>query len=156
FAHLSKALLKADDLGSVKIATRENLCGTWFRAGDLGFIFGERGLGKTMLGFDLAQSLSEGRSCGPWPITKSRRVLYCDGEMPLDEMRDRHAGLKQADSALTILHHEQLFSETGYVLNLTARPMQDAVMELCERKEIEVVFLDNLSCLFSGMKENEA
>ena len=154
--HLSTALLKADDLGSVKITTRENLCGTWFRAGDLGFIFGERGLGKTWLGFDMAVCLSEGRAFGPWPITSSRRVLYLDGEMPLDGIRDRHLALRQANSPLTILHHEQLFQQTGFVLNLTARPMQDAVMELCEKKEVEVVILDNLSCLFSGMKENEA
>lgn len=156
FDLLSAALMKADDLGSVKITTRENLCGTWFRAGDLGFIFGERGLGKTWLGFDMAECLSEGRSCGPWPITTSRRVLYVDGEMPLDGIRDRHQALRRADTALTVLHHERLFHETGAVLNLTSREAQNAVIELCEQKQIEVIILDNLSCLFSGMKENEA
>ncbi len=153
---LSKALLKADDLVSVKITSRENLCGTWFLAGDLGFIFGERGLGKTWLSLDMAECLSDGRPCGPWPITTSRRVLYVDGEMPLDGIRDRHHALKQADSPLTILNHERLFHETGAVLNLTSKDAQDAVLELCEQKQIEVIILDNLSCLFSGMKENEA
>lgn len=153
---LTGALLSADSLATVEIVPRETLFGTWFRQGDLGFIFGERGLGKTWLAMDMARSLAEGRQLGPWPANKARRVLYIDGEMPLDSLRDRDTALRLTDGALYVLQHEHLFQKAGCVLNLTERSTQEAVLELCVKEGIEVVFLDNLSCLFSGIKENDA
>ena len=44
-ADLTAGMMAADELDSAQIPKRENLCGTWFRQGDLGFIFGPRGLG---------------------------------------------------------------------------------------------------------------
>ncbi len=34
--------------------------------------------------------------------------------------------------------------------------VQDALLEKCQQDKIEVLILDNLSCLFSGIKENDA
>ncbi len=153
---LTGALLRADALATVEIKPREYLCGTWFREGDLGFLFGERGLGKTWLALDLARSLSEGRAVGPWPVTKARRVLYVDGEMPLDGIRDRDEALRQQDGTLDVLNHEWLFQTAGMVLNLAERNTQAALTAMCEAKNFEVIILDNLSCLFSGVAENDA
>jgi hypothetical protein len=153
---LTESLLAADNLASVEIMPRENLCGTWFRQGDLGFIFGERGLGKTWLALDLARGLAEGRAVGPWPVTKPRRVLYTDGEMPLDGIRDRNASLYQCHGPLFILNHEWLFQKTGAVLNLSDKGAQASLLAMCEAEKFEVIILDNLSCLFSGIAENDA
>ena len=153
---LTGALLRADALATVEIKPREHLCGSWFREGDLGFIFGERGLGKTWLALDVARGLAEGRAVGPWPVTKPRRVLYVDGEMPLDEIRNRDTGLRKGNGSLSVLNHEWLFQTAGLVLNLAERNTQAAVSAMCDAEKIEVVILDNLSCLFSGVPENEA
>lgn len=153
---LSAALLSTNKLATIEIPPRENLCGSWFKQGDLGFIFGERGLGKTWLTLDLATGLANGRKVGPWEVPKSRRVLYVDGEMPLDGMRDRLAALEGTADSLLVLNHEWLFQDKGCVLNLSGGQAQSAIVGLCESERIEVLILDNLSCLFSGMKENEA
>jgi len=153
---LSASLLAADLLATVEIVPRESLCGTWFRQGDLGFIFGERGLGKTWLALDIARGLAEGRAIGPWPVTKARRVLYIDGEMPLDGIRDRDAALRCGDGGLFVLNHEWLFQKSGCVLNLSDDSAQTSVLTLCEAEKFEVVILDNLSCLFRGIAENDA
>jgi hypothetical protein len=153
---LSSVLLQADKLAEVEIVPRENLLGTWFRQGDLGFIFGERGLGKTWLSLDIARGLAEGRSVGPWKVPKARRSLYVDGEMPLDEIRDRDAALRRGDGGLFILNHEWIFQKKGCVLNLTDRGAQAALLALCVAEGVEVLFLDNLSCLFNGVAENDA
>lgn len=154
--NLAAALLSADMLGSVEIKPRANLCGTWFRQGDLGFIFGERGLGKTWLAMDLAHGIAEGRAVGPWSVGNGRRVLYVDGEMPLDGIRDRVLSLRERDGSLVVLNHEALFQKTGCVLNLTDRVTQASLLSLCDSEGFEVVILDNLSCLFSGIAENDA
>jgi putative DNA primase/helicase len=153
---LASALLPADSLASAEIKPRENLCGTWFRQGDLGFVFGVRGLGKTWFGLDLGRALSEGRQVGPWLVSKKWRVLYIDGEMPLDGIRERNGSLRKSDGSLVILNHEWLFQKTGYVLNLSEAGTQAAILALCDSEQFGVLILDNLSCLFSGMAENDA
>jgi hypothetical protein len=105
----------------------------------------------------LARCIAEGRNCGPWTISKSRSVLYVDGEMPLDGLRERDRALRQKITApLYFLHHDQHFRLTGRGLNLTDPIAQAALLAAIEECRAEVVFLDNLSCLFSGMRENEA
>jgi hypothetical protein len=54
------------------------------------------------------------------------------------------------------LQHEALFHLTGKVLNLTNPIVQTALLEKCQHDKIEVLILDNLSCLFTGIKENDA
>ena len=153
---LSAGLLQADQMGALEITPRDSVCGTWFKVGDLGFVFGPRGLGKTWFTMNLARSIGEGRPIGPWPVPESRKVLYIDGEMPLDTIRDRNASLGTGDAKLCFLNHEWLFQKTGSVLNLTDRIAQTAVLKLCRDQGAEVLILDNLSCLFSGMAENDA
>lgn len=153
---LGAAMLAANSLGNIQIVSRENICSSWLRQGDLGFVFGERGVGKTWFGLDLARGIAEGRKIGPWDVPKSRKVLYVDGEMPIDEVRQRDASLRQGDGDLHFLNHEWLFEKTGVVLNLCDRSTQSALTTCCRTNNIEVLVLDNLSCLFSGMEENKA
>jgi hypothetical protein len=77
--------------------------------------------------------------------------------MALDDIRKRDAALSTgAVEGMFYLHHEVLFHTTGTVLNLTDPAAQAALLEKCERDGIEILVLDNLSCLFTGIKENDA
>lgn len=153
---LSGALLTCAELQVADLPPREALCGGWFRQGSLGFLYGPRGLGKTWFSSGLARALVEGGSFGPWKAPKSRRVLYVDGEMPLEEMRSRNVSLSRGDGELVFLSHEWLFHRTGKVLNLADRETQAALLKVCKERRFDVLFLDNLSCLFSGVAENDA
>jgi putative DNA primase/helicase len=114
-------------------------------------------LGKTWLAMLLARRCSEGGHLADWTVHKPRRVLYLDGEMPLDAIMERDLALSAAPTqSLYYLQHEALFHLTGQVLNLTSPTIQEALMEHCLTARIEVLILDNLSCLFSGLKENDA
>src|SRR5207247_6387631 len=61
-----------------------------------------------------------------------------------------------AADGMLYLQHEALFHLTGKVLNLTSASVQGALLESCQQRRVEVIFLDNLSCLFTGIKENDA
>lgn len=155
--NFTKSILSAATLDTLDIPERESVVGTWWREGGQGFVFGPRGLGKTWLSVYLARCIAEGRDCGPWTISKARRVLYVDGEMALDALRERDRALRHNPAApLYFLSHDQHFRLTGRGLNLTDPLAQAALMSACEQHRAEVVFLDNLSCLFSGMRENDA
>lgn len=156
-ADFDKATCLASKLAEIKIPAREPIAGSWLKEGDLGYIYGPRGLGKTWLAMKLARCIAEGVAIGDWTVHKPRRVLYVDGEMPFDGIRERDSVLSStAEANISYLHHETLFHSTGRVLNLTNPLAQAALLDKCKREKIEVLFLDNLSCLFSGIKENDA
>lgn len=156
-AHLAKAICRADGLAQIAVPPREPILGAWFKEGDLGFIYGARGLGKTWLAMLLGRRCAEGGSVAEWTVHKPRRVLYVDGEMALDNIKERDAALSDRPAdGIFYLQHEALFHLTGQVLNLTNPVVQAALLETCKQCETEILLLDNLSCLFTGVKENDA
>ena len=83
-------------------------------------------------------------------------MCYIDGEMPLDLMQIRHRAISQVEGPIHYLHHEQLFDRAGQVLNLTDPACQEAVVGYCLRHQIKLLVIDNLSCLFRDVRENDS
>jgi DNA-binding transcriptional ArsR family regulator len=150
-----QAVCTSEQLENLSISARKFLIGSWMREGDSGFVFGERGSGKTWLIDAIATHLSAGEDLFDWTVPEPCNVLLVDGEMPLDESRDRLKGMSPSNTGLHVLHHEKLF-DLGLAMNLTQPRQQRIITEICTRKEIKLLILDNLSCLFSGIKENDA
>jgi len=154
---LNAAVVTSSELHDLELVPRKKLLGDWFCEGDLGFIFAFRGVGKTWLALAIAQALSTGRKLGDWQAHEPVKVLYVDGEMPLDLIRDRCEGLNGSNAGkLEFLNHEILFERTGKVLNITKPEVQEAITQRCVKTGSKVLILDNLSTLASGMRENEA
>jgi AAA domain len=151
---ISRALVTSAELESLNLRPRDPLLADWLCAGDQGMIYAYRGVGKTWFALGIAKAPSSGGTFGPWKAHRPTKVLYVDGEMPADLMRQRDRGLGQGE--LYFLNHEILFDRTEKVLNITNSEVQRAIMNLCINQVIEVVMLDNLSTLASGMKENDA
>jgi hypothetical protein len=83
------AMCTHDVLKSLPITPRNELIGNWMREGDLGFAYGHRGDGKTWFGYILISHLSRGDAIDEdWPVVQAN-VLLVDGEMPIDETRNR-------------------------------------------------------------------
>jgi RecA-family ATPase len=156
----NKAMSAAAGLAGIAVPPCRPIIGKWFKQGDLGFICGPRGLGKTWLAMLLARKCAEGASLGglaEWQVHGQRRVLYVDGEMSMDGIRERDSALSAcAAPGMFYLQHEALFHLTGKVLNLAEPDAQAALLEKCLQESIEILVLDNLSCLFSGMRESDA
>jgi len=141
---------------SLKLEPRKSVIGGWCFVGDLGFIYAGRGVGKTWLAMDIAHALAEGREAvGPWPIYEVFRVLYIDGEMPPQDIKARDFALGNPTENLAYINHELLFLRTGRIMNLADPQFQLAVIARCQAENRNVLFLDNLSSLASGVNENE-
>lgn len=152
---LKKGTFPCTRLADVPLPPRARILGDWFMEADLGFVFAPRGLGKTWLSLAMATAIASGEQCGPWLASSAKKVLYVDGEMPLQSLGERTEGMGGVEN-LAVLNHEVLFHLTGKVLNLADRETQDALSAQMLADGVKVLFLDNLSCLFSGVKENEA
>jgi hypothetical protein len=153
--HLNASVCTSSNLRNLAFQPRLPIVANWFLQGDLGFIFAPRGLGKTWLSLLIAQGIATGRPIGPWSVHGIRRVLYIDGEMPPDSVRDRDASLGDPCDNLIFLNHQILFEKTGQVINLASISVQEAITEFLLDNKIDVLFLDNLSTLVSGVQENK-
>ncbi|MBA2435100.1 MAG: AAA family ATPase [Chthoniobacterales bacterium] len=121
---IEQAVVTSSELATLELAPRARLLGDWFCEGDLGIIYAFRGVGKTWLALLIARALSEGDSVGEWKAHARTKVLYIDGEMPADLMRDRDSGLTSGEGEIEFLNHEILFERADKVLNITNRGLQ--------------------------------
>jgi hypothetical protein len=151
---IDSATVTSDELAALKLAPRLPLLGEWLCEGDYGIIYAPRGTGKTFFALLIAKAVSASGHVGEWRAPGCARVLYIDGEMPADLMRDRDSGLGSGN--VEFLNHEILFDRKEKVLNITDPQLQHAILGRGIRKGTKLVVLDNLSTLASGVKENDA
>jgi putative DNA primase/helicase len=152
---LAGCLITASALTLTEIPKRRRFLDKWLCEGDLGFVFAPRGVGKTWLAMALPRALSQASSLGLWEAGEHRaRVLYVDGEMPLELTQYRSRGLGLDEGDITYLHHERVFDVLGSSLNIGNEMHRSALTALLLAQGFDCLILDNLSSLASGVEEN--
>jgi putative DNA primase/helicase len=154
---LHKSFVTAKELKGLVIVPRKKILDEWFREGDLGYIFGFRGVAKTWFSLGLGTALATGGKFGFWQAHGDSQVAYLDSEMPAEDIRFRVTGLGlEANENFHLLNHELLFERTGKVANVNSVTIQKAITRYCVQTGVQVLFVDNLSTAAYGMKENDA
>jgi putative DNA primase/helicase len=153
-ATIDTAIVTSSELASLPLNERRPLLEPFLYEGDYGIIYASRGVGKTWLGQMIGKAVATGGQIGELKAPAPVKVLYVDGEMPPDLMRERDRGLGSGE--VEFLNHAILFDRTAKVLNITGPPVQQAILQKCIRDNIGLVILDNLSTLASGIKENDS
>ena len=151
----SIAVLSLPELKSEELPERTRLCSDWMRKGDLGYIFGQRGSGKTWFTNLLLAGLANGRKLQDWEVPQVTKCLYVDGEMPARDSRDRLVALAGDSDNVAVLNYEILFARTGLTMNLADPEWQEEITNLCLAEKFEVLVLDNRSTLCLGLLEND-
>jgi len=157
---LRGCLLSEVNLLNLSLPERPIYLGPW-RAGNLGMIYGLRGIGKTFLCFAFGLSITRGLALGPWDAGIPTGVIYVDAEMPLDQEQSRlRRMVKNLPSALApfaILSNEYLHLSGKPTINLLDEAWRDGFSEFMKenRGTYGVLILDNLSSLMPGAKEND-
>lgn len=106
-------------LRQMQFPPREQVVGPWLRQGESAMLWAPAGLGKTMLALTVALAVAGGGSVFGWTSPKPRPVLYLDGEMHIQDLRDRLAMLAPTVAGLDIEAAERN-------LTLIARQFQEA------------------------------
>lgn len=152
---LSAAVIPFNQLHTLGLPPRLPIIGDWFKEGDYGIVYAQKGVGKTWFSMGMASSLNRGVAFGPWEVHGTPGVLYIDGEMPAESIQQRMEGMG-ADQFLLSLNHEVLHHKSEKTLNLAEPSIQRTITQLCLNKRIKVLFLDNLSSLVMGVAEDKA
>jgi len=153
---LSAATVSYAKMLELNIPPRKEII-PWLKEKSLAMVFGSRGVGKTQFAIGLATAIATGRKFLEWQIESPTGVLYVDGEMPLDELRERFKGLagNAQPENLHLLSGDLVYNTLGQDLILTGEAMQGSVVRVIEQlDEIGVVIIDNVSCLFTGLNED--
>ena len=154
---LSAALVTYTNLLSLNIPERPRHL-PWLPEGGNVMVYGPRGVGKTFFQLALAVALTTGKGLWKWECLAPVGVLYVDGEMQLDELRQRTTALMDTPpvAPLEFLTSQLVYQRCGGKdLILTSEAMRQEVVKILEtRPAIRVLILDNISCLFSGIRED--
>lgn len=155
--NLAKALVSYPDLLALKIPARPRHL-PWLPEGGNVMVYGSRGVGKTFFQLALAVALTTGKDLWKWKCPAPVGVLYVDGEMQLDELRNRITALSETPptAPLEFLTSQLVYQRCdGKDLVLTSEAMRQEIVTILDaRPDIRVVILDNISCLFSGINED--
>ena len=141
-----------------ELPPREQILSPWLLTQSLSMIYSWRGVGKTHVALGIAYAIASGGSFLGWKAGKARKVLYIDGEMPGSALQDRLAAIVAASEvqpAPGMLNIVTPDLQPGAMPDLATREGQDAINGVIG--DVEVVILDNLSCLARGSgRENDA
>lgn len=154
---LESALLEYTDLVALDLPERKRHL-AWLPEGGNVMVYALRGVGKTMFLLGLTAALVTGRDFLKWKIGEAVGVLYVDGEMQLDELRQRQTALLPGPpkSKLHFLSSEMVYHKLHRDLILTSEAVRDEILGILDaHPEIRVVILDNISVLFSGIDEDK-
>ncbi|MGJ8587369.1 MAG: AAA family ATPase [Yoonia sp.] len=102
----------AHDLLNRSFQPRKMLLDPWLRTEESCIIWAASGVGKTMLSLSLALAVSGGGKLGDWNAENPCRVLYVDGEMHLQDVKDRLVALSGQKQG--ILRRSQISERSVY------------------------------------------
>ena len=132
-------------------------------------IVGASGVGKTMFGLAIAGAIATANGLLGMPsVGGARPVLYVEGELPGSDIQIRINGMLksinksyESDNFFVSSLQQQLkVNDKGFTPIQTEQGLieiENAILEIKKRTgKMPVVFIDNISCLASGLKENDA
>jgi len=139
---------------------RGDLVTPWLKEGESALIYAAPGVGKSMFALSLALAVAGGGKYLDWEAPRPYRVLFVDGEMPMDTIKERTELLLKALPGID----QELIRQN---LHVFARQYQDASVIFPNLATIEgqnelesqadgfdLVILDNLSTLANVEDEN--
>lgn len=170
----AKKRLETISLGQLldhPMPTREDVVAPWLRQGESAMLWAAPGTGKTLLTLTLAVMVAGGGAVLGWSSPKPRRVLLVDGEMAVEDLRERAAWLigtvdgidrEAARENLQILSRnwqgpDVAFPDLGERVGLDGKMSgQDIVLAEARRHRAELLLLDNFATLAEVADENDA
>ena len=148
------------DLMRRELPPQRSLIEGWLYEDDQGIIYAGAGVGKTWISTAVAAVASGYCDLGPWKRGDiSTKVLIVDGEMDLRDMQRRYKRLNWECPDVSLvnwLDFSNCSLEKGDWPNLGKADYRFALLDHCVEHGIGLLILDNISCLFSGIRENEA
>lgn len=132
-------------------------------------IVGASGVGKTMFGLSIAGAIAAANGLLDMPsVGGAKPILYVEGELPAADIQIRVSGMLDKIERnipkgyfnVSSLQQQLKLNSKGFTPIQTEQGLieiENAIFKIKERTgKMPVVFIDNISCLAGGLKENDA
>ena len=155
----------AEELAHMDFPDREWLIKDLWREREHMMIYSPTGMGKSWFAWSIATAIKGGGVIkeGLWENEKPGKVLLIDGEMDMEDLKERQELSIKATGAdqecvfknLQIISRQDQMMNLGF-LNLGNKESQKSLINYVENEGIRVVILDNFSTLVDMPDENSA
>lgn len=156
----SSMVVELDDFRVLEMPEIKTIMQPWLTYGSTHMIYAPRGAGKTFFSISIGLAVAYGTDFGDWALKEPENVLYVDGEMLPQAMRQRIEGLSGnlggKKKKWYILSSGINLQHKGSAINIGKPYWQEYVYNEVMSKGIKLLFLDNISALTPGIEENES
>lgn len=151
-------IMPINEVCALSVKPPEMLIEPWLEAGDVAMLHSPPGHAKTLLLMHLGVALARGKTVfrGKWDVHRSARVLYYDGELPINKLMRRLQRFEFKPRHLYVLsrrYARQQGADYPSLYEREGRAMLDRAIAECKA---EVIVLDSIFTLFGVVTEKEA
>jgi RecA-family ATPase len=119
-------------------------------------LFGDTGVGKTLLAADIAGATAAGQSFLGWQGRRPATVMYLDGEMPAETFKERMQLIAaQYGADLPLYGYCRDALSAGEMPPLNTPEGQRWLMQEIELVEPDIAVFDSIMCLIAGLLKEE-
>jgi len=154
---LEEAILETKDFRALNLPQKKKLLTPWLSEQSISLISGWRGTGKTWFAISILDAISKGKRFGPWEASNSVPCLFLDGEMPVQDIRERMESLSDG----TARKHPLYIYSDAYAnslglprAHLNHENWRSKMKSILITKKVKLWVIDNLASLASGLDEN--
>lgn len=144
---------------AMEIPSRELILSPWLPKAGLCMIHAFRGIGKTHLSLGVAYAVAKGGAFLKWQATAPRNVLFVDGEMPAATLQERLAQIIKMSGDSSLLGQLTIITpdlqKDGIMPDIGTLEGQELLNQIIT-DDVDLIILDNISCLAPSLKENDA
>jgi putative DNA primase/helicase len=154
---LKDIIMDISDIPKLNLRVREEYLCPWLKESSISLISGWRGVGKTFFLMGAYDAITKGGKFGQWECLASVPCLLVDGEMPIEDIKDRSEalGITSDRENPFYIYSDALANRAGFArADLTNPNWRHDVKSFILDHGIKVVGFDNLASLASGLDEN--
>jgi hypothetical protein len=156
---LKQAVLDADQLRVMDFPEKKKILSPWLSEQCLVLVSGWRGAGKTWFALGVADAITRGEGFGQWQTMTPCPCLYIDGEMAIQDTKERIDALAAATAkkrlAPLLVYSDFYGNSLGLPkANLINHKWRKAILELSLDWSVKLIVLDNLASLCPKIDEN--
>jgi hypothetical protein len=147
-------ILTSNQFIELDMPDKRKFLNPWLSENSISLISGWRGCGKTWFALSVLNAVSTGQSFGPWTCDEPVRCLFCDGEMPIQDVRERikYLGI---NSDNLIIYCDALMHQHGLPrAHLANEAWRTKMKSILITRHVKLWVVDNLASLASGLDEN--
>jgi hypothetical protein len=156
-ATIEDVILPTSQFYQLEFPTRQELLFPWLKSDSINLVSGWRGCGKTWFGLSILDAVSKGNNCGPWECKQSVPCLFVDGEMTVQDDRERIETLNlDSDRKNTLYIYSDAYANLLGLprAHLNNEKWRQTMKRILTARKVKLWVVDNLASLASGLDEN--